>query len=104
MRFAGGAAAASSGAGQEARTVDEDIGGAVSRWLTTTTTSCRVWSSGWCLVRSRSAAVEANEKPECACCTARTCAGVRAAWERSLGCAPQPLRLVARDFAPQITR
>ena len=35
MRFAGGAAVASSGAGREAPTVDEDIGGAARRWLIT---------------------------------------------------------------------
>ena len=40
MRFARGAASASLGAGREASTVDEDIGGAARRRLTTARTPC----------------------------------------------------------------
>ena len=40
MRFARGAAVASSGEGREALTVGKDIGGAARRWLTTTRMSC----------------------------------------------------------------
>ena len=40
MRFAGGAAEASLGAGLDTPTVDEDIGGAARRWLTTARMSC----------------------------------------------------------------
>ena len=47
-RFAAGAASASTGAGREAPTVDEDISGAVSRCLTTARTSCTVYSSASC--------------------------------------------------------
>ena len=60
MRFAGGAAVASSGVGREAPNMDEDIGGAVSRRLTTARTPCTVWGSAWCSMRSHSAAVEAK--------------------------------------------
>ena len=60
MRFAGGDASASSGAGREAPTVDENIGGAARRWLATARMPCTVRSFAWCSMRSRSAAVEAK--------------------------------------------
>ena len=97
-RFAAGVASASSGAGREATTVDEGMR------LSALADHCkhvlygvefRVVLDAPALRRGGSNMIS----PMALRCTARTCARMRAAWGRSLGCAPQPLQLVARDCA-----
>ena len=96
-RFAAGAASASSGAGREAPTVDESM----RLPALADHRNDVLYGEEFCVVLDVPALCRKMISRNAPRCTARTCARIRAAWERSLGCDPQPLQLVAHDCALQ---